>query len=172
MFLDCPLTPLQFAVICQLVNQMELHGMTYQVTGGLAGNIHGSHWPLHDIDLAVATTNMAQLAALFAPMVTFPLGRYRDHEFDLQLLRLNISGVNVDVSQAEGGYAVTAQGRQPLRTALERRTKANFWGLELYVQSLEDLIADKTTLGRTADLEDLKALAWEQAIDLPARALA
>ncbi len=172
MSLDCPLKPLQFAVLCRLVDQLELHGVIYQITGGLAGNIHGSDWPLHDIDLDVGMVDMPLVAELFAPMVTFPLGRYVDDEFDLQLLRLDIGGVGVDISQAEEGYAVTPQGCRAMITDLDRRTKANFWGLELYVQPLEDVIAYKTTLGRSADLADLWVLAREQAIDLPALALA
>jgi hypothetical protein len=172
MSFGCPVSPLQFAVICRLVYRLEAHNVTYQITGGLAGNIHGSEWPLQDIDIDVAAVDMPRLAEIFAPHVTEPLGSYVDEEFDLQRLQLAIGGVRIDISQAEEGYGITSAGRQPITTDLRRRAKTNLWGLELYVQPLEDIILYKALIGRSADLKELQILAKEQAIDLLALALA
>jgi hypothetical protein len=172
MSFGCPVSPLQFAVLCRLVHLLESHSITYQVTGGLAGNIHGSEWPLQDIDIDVAAVDMSRLAELLAPHVTEPLGPYVDAEFDVHLVQLEISGVSIEVSQAEEGYGITAAGRQPMPTDLRRRSKTNLWGLELYVQPLEDIILYKSLIGRSADLKELQILAKEQAIDLRALALA
>jgi hypothetical protein len=87
-------------------------------------------------------------------------------------LQLAIGGVRIDISQAEEGYCLTSAGRQPITTDLRRRAKTNLWGLELYVQPLEDIILYKVLMGRSADLKELQILAKEQAIDLRALALA
>jgi hypothetical protein len=172
MSFGCPVSPLQFAVICRLVSRLESQQITYQFTGGLAGNIHGSEWPLQNIDIDVAAVDMPRVAELFEPYVTQPLGSYADEEFELQMLQLSVGGVRIDISQAEEGYGITSHGRQPITTDLRRRAKTNLWGLELYVQPLEDIILYKSLIGRSADLKELQILAQEQAIDLRALALA
>jgi hypothetical protein len=172
MSFGCPVSPLQFAVICQLVHKLGANGINYQITGGLAGNIHGSSWPLQDIDIDVAAADMHRVTELFAANVVQPLDNYVDEEFDLQLLQLEVGGVRVDISQAEEGYGITPEGRQPMLTDLSRRTKTSLWGLELYVQPLEDIILYKSLIGRSEDLQELQILAQEQAIDLRALALA
>lgn len=149
-----PVSPLQRRVLREIVGVLEARGIAYQATGGLAGNVHGSRWPLHDLDFDVANDDLPRVEALFADFVTRPTGRYVDDEFDLRLLRLNVRGVEVDVSGASGGLA---RGR-PIVADLARAETRDFLGLRLRVQPLADLVAYKTLLGREADLADLRSL--------------
>src|SRR5262249_34932808 len=48
------LTPSQENALRRLVGLLDAAGACYQFTGGFAGNLHGSRWPLHDFDLDVA----------------------------------------------------------------------------------------------------------------------
>ncbi|WP_264777684.1 nucleotidyltransferase domain-containing protein [Deinococcus aetherius] len=141
-----------------MTETLERHDIPYQVTGGLAGNVHGSRWPLHDLDLDVRTADLPRLAALFAPAVVWGPGRYVDAEFDLPLLRLNVDGVEVDFSGAEDAWARRNGKRLPLVTDLARAERRVFAGVNLWVVPLADLITYKTVLGRTADLEELSRL--------------
>ena len=138
----------------------------YRVTGGLAGNLHGSAWPLHDIDLDAPSGALEALAARFrAKPGTLPEdvlgpGRYRDEEFDIDLLELRLEGVDVDVAGTGDAAILTPQGaRQSLRIDLARAELHRLGALRLPVAPLADLLDYKRVIGRTADLAELERLA-------------
>jgi GNAT superfamily N-acetyltransferase len=148
----------QESALRRLVGILERSGACYQFTGGFAGNLHGSHWPLHDLDLDVAQADLPKIADLLQPHTTQPLGLYVDDEFELQLMRGEIEGVPFDVSQAEDAFARVGGKRVSLGTNLERRQRTVVLGMETWVQPLSDLIAYKQLLGRHADLAELREL--------------
>jgi len=156
--LGIAVTASQEQALRRLVGVLDRAAVAYQFTGGFAGNLHGSRWPLHDLDLDVAAADLPRLADLLRPFTTRPLGRYVDHEFDLQLLRAEMNGVGIDVSQVEDAFALTGGRRVPLGTSLARRVRVPLLDFAVWVQPLDELIAYKALLGRTADLADLLAL--------------
>src|SRR4051794_21968964 len=95
------LTAPQERALRRLVGLLDAAGVRYQFTGGFAGNLHGSSWPLHDLDVDVACEDLPRVAEVLRPYTTRPLGLYVDDEFELQLLRAEAEGVAIDVSQAE-----------------------------------------------------------------------
>jgi hypothetical protein len=157
--LNVVLTELQERALRRLVALLDEAGACYQFTGGFAGNLHGSVWPLHDLDVDVTEADLPAVAERLKPYVTRPLGPYVDDEFELVLLRAEIEGVGVDVSQAEDAFARTGGGRVPLGTSLLNRRRVRVLDLDTWVQPLEELIAYKALLGRSADLADLRGLA-------------
>jgi hypothetical protein len=44
----------------------------YQFSGSLAGNLHGSRWPLQDLDVEVLQQDLPRLAVLLQPYVSHP----------------------------------------------------------------------------------------------------
>src|ERR1700712_4870327 len=117
--------------------------------GGLAGNLWGSTWPLHDLDVEVSTRDLPLLAARWAPFVT-SFGRYVDEEFDIELLRMRMDGVEIDVSGADDAWGISPAGaRAPLPNTLSRRVLRPLAGRSIPCQRLEDLIAYKTIIGRS-----------------------
>jgi hypothetical protein len=156
--LAVPLTNAAESALRRLVALLEGAGITYQFTGGFAGNLHGSRWPLHDLDLDVARCDCARVAELLEPYTTRPFGPYVDDEFELHLLRAEIDGMPIDVSQVEDAYARSNGRRLPLGTTLANRQRVRVLDLEVWAQPLGELIAYKEFLGRAADLADLKSL--------------
>jgi hypothetical protein len=156
--LGIELTASQERALRLLVGLLDEAVACYQFTGGFAGNLHGSRWPLHDLDVDVARADLPRLADLLRPYTTRPLGLYVDHEFELWLLRAEAEGVAIDVSQAEEAYARVGGRRVPLGTCLEQRQRVRVLDLQVWVQPLAELIAYKELLGRTADLADLRAV--------------
>jgi hypothetical protein len=156
--LGIELTASQECAVRRLLGILDEAGACYQFTGGFAGNLHGSRWPLHDLDVDVARGDLPRLAELLRPYTTRPLGRYVDDEFELWLLRAEVEGVAIDVSQAEEAYARVGGRRVPLGTRLELRQRLPVLDLEVWVQPLGELIAYKELLGRSADVDDLRAL--------------
>jgi hypothetical protein len=152
------LTDRQERAIRRLVQILESAATAYQFTGGFAGNLHGSLWPLHDLDIDVPRPDLPRLAEALLPYTIRPLGPFTDAEFELQLQCAEIDGVGIDVSQMEDAFAVTGGRRVPLGTSLARRARVPVLDFTVWVQPLDELIAYKTLLGRTADLADLRAL--------------
>ena len=125
--------------LAMLVTTLDAHGIAYQITGGLAGNLHGSEWPLHDIDLEVAGP-LDQVATLFEPYVVWGPARYSDAEFDLDLLRLEIQGVEVDINSIEDSYVLSGGASVRVETDLRRSVTTSVGALLVKVQPLEALI--------------------------------
>src|SRR4051812_8340595 len=98
------LTAAQERALRFLVGVLDGAGACYQFTGGFAGNLHGSRWPLHDLDVDVARADLPRLLRPLRPYTTRPLGPYVDAEFELQLLRAEVEGVAIDISQAEEAF--------------------------------------------------------------------
>lgn len=153
------ISPAQRRALLRLVSALETAGIPYQFSGGFAGNVHGSAWPLHDLDLDVPGARIGEVSALFPREVQQGPARFVDDEFDLELLRLELDGVPVDVSAADDAWIFTRAGvRTPLRIDLARAERREFCGIALYVAPLEDLIGYKQLLGRDRDVADLLRL--------------
>ena len=156
--LGITLTSSQEHAIRQLVRILDKAAACYQFSGGFAGNLHGSRWPLHDLDVDVAQQDLPRLAELLQPYIYHPLGPYEDAEFRLHLLRAQIEGVDIDVNQAEAAYGRSGGQWVPLRTDLARRQRMPLLDLHVWVQPLDALIAYKELIGRSADVAELRAL--------------
>jgi len=152
------LTHAQLRIIRILADWLNQHNVPYQFTGGLAGNIHGSKWPLHDIDVDVYQADIPLLLEQLASWIIRPFGRFVDEEFDLFLVTLRIDGVEIDVSQVEDAFILSEGDRVPLITDLNKSEDRLLFGTHVRVIPLEDLISYKGLLGRKADVADLSSL--------------
>src|SRR5712691_5952745 len=156
--LGITLTRSQERAVRRLIGFLDEAAACYQFSGGFAGNLHGSRWPLHDLDVEVAQQDLPRLAALLHPSISHPLGWYEDAEFRLYLLGVKIEGVDIDMSQAEDAYGRCGGQWVPLGTDLARRQQVPLLDLHVWVQPLDALIAYKTLIGRAADVAELRAL--------------
>ncbi len=141
-----------------LIATFDRHKISYQVTGGLAGNIYGSKWPLHDIDIEVSQRDMAKVVELFREYTVRPLFRFVDEEFHLMLLGLCINDIEVEINQAEEAFIFSDGVRIQLDTDLGKAKKIRFLGLYILVQPLDDIIKYKQLLKRNNDVNDLMNL--------------
>lgn len=153
------LTGAQFEVLRTVIEVLAAGRTPYVASGGLAGNLHGSSWPLHDIDLDVPAAALEPLARRFAGGLQWGPARYADDEFDLALLRLRLDGVEVDVAAAESVVLRTPAGERVARpTDLTRAEHRAVGGLDVRVLPLDDLLDYKRLIGREADVRALEAL--------------
>lgn len=141
-----------------VIATFDRHNIPYQATGGLAGNIYGSKWPLHDIDIEVSQRDMAKVVELFKEYTVRPLFRFVDEEFDLMLLGLCINDIEVEINQAEDAFIFSNGVRMRLETDLSKAKKIRFLGLDILVQPLDDIIKYKRLLSRNNDVSDLISL--------------
>lgn len=156
--LGITLTSAQERAVRRLVSHLDVAAVCYQFTGGFAGNLHGSSWPLQDLDVDVARRDLPLFADSLQSDTCHPLGPYEDAEFRLQLVRATFEGVQIDVSQAEDAFGLSGGRWFPLGTDLARRQRVPLLDLHVWVQPLDALIAYKKLIGRSADVADLMAL--------------
>ena len=152
------LTGSQERAVRRLVSFLDEAAACYQFSGGFAGNLHGSRWPLHDLDVDVAKQDLPRLAEFLQPYIYHPLSQYEDEEFRLHLLRAKFEGVDIDVNQAEDAYGRSGGQWVPLGTDLAHRQRVPLLDLHVWVQPLEALIAYKELIGRSADVAELRTL--------------
>jgi hypothetical protein len=152
------ITDAQLACVRRVVDALTTLGVPYQATGGLAGNLWGSTWPLHDVDLDVPNAALDVVEAHFAPFVV-RRARLVDDEFDLELLELRIDDVAIELSGADDARVCGRDGRwTQLPSTLARSVPRTLLDRTVVCQRLEDLLAYKRLLGRAADLRDLERL--------------
>jgi len=148
----------QLDVIKRLVTILNEHKVPYQFTGGLAGNIHGSKWPLQDIDLEMPRAHIELVAYLLRQHIVTPLRFYQDDEFQLVMLNLKIDEIEVDINQIEAQQICHKGLWVPHAVDIKKAQLMPFHGLKVSVQPLDQLIAYKTLLGREKDVADLSNL--------------
>lgn len=153
------ITAAQRDALATLLDALHDIGLPFQATGGLAGNLHGSQWPLHDLDFDVADAALPLLADRFREQVVAGPAPYRDTEFALELLTLRLGEVEADLVAAQSIRLIDAAGRErPAPTDLARVVLRPFDGREIPTMPLDTLIAYKRAIGRHADVADLERL--------------
>lgn len=141
-----------------IIPVFEEHNITYRITGGLAGNLYGSHWELHDIDIEVARKDIELVAELFKEYMAIDLMRIVDDEFDLFMMTLVIHGVDVEINQAEEAFIYHNDIPVKLNDDLSVFNTFYYEGLRLKVKPLKQIIEYKELLGRHQDVIDLITL--------------
>ena len=67
--LGITLTSSQERVVRRLIGCLDEAAACYQFSGGFAGNLHGSRWPLYDLDVEVVQQDLPRLAKLLQPYI-------------------------------------------------------------------------------------------------------
>lgn len=68
------ITPAHYRVLARLLRVFTELEVPYLVSGGLAGNLHGPSWPLHDIDVDVPLAALPRVAEAFSGHIRLPAG--------------------------------------------------------------------------------------------------
>ncbi|BAZ43000.1 hypothetical protein NIES4101_89720 [Calothrix sp. NIES-4101] len=144
--------------LTKIIPILQENNITYRITGGLAGNLYGSQWQLHDIDIEVAQKDINKVEELFQEYIAIALMRLVDDEFDLRIMTLEIEHVDIEINQAEDAFVFHNDLPVRLNHNLSKFNLIHFAGLELRVQPLEEIIQYKELIGRTNDLVDLRQL--------------
>lgn len=152
------LSPDHHEAVSILLACLDDAGIWYRASGGLAGNIHGSRWPLHDIDIDVRAGEWERVLTALADYIDTPPRPYEDDEFRLILADATIQGIHVDISQLEGAFVRHLGGWHSLPDDPSRRALQAWSDFAIWTIPLEDLIAYKAMIGRVADLEELRRL--------------
>lgn len=128
--------------IVLILNSNEIE---YQLSGSLAGKFYGLTRTASDIDFALPIKYRNDIENLFGEYITKAFYRCKDDFFDLDQIKCNIDGIQVEFGFNEDGFyhSHTTYTKIPL---------SHFWapiavpfrGIEIAVQSIEKLIEYKS----------------------------
>lgn len=140
----------------EMLDVLERLSIPYRLTGGVAGNLYGSSWPPHDIDIDVPRDALPRLTAALGDSVIAPVSRCVDEEFDVIVLKAMLDGVLIELVQVEESYHCVGGVWRASGGDLSCRQSLTWLGRAIWVQPLEEIIAYKRRLGRRADVSDLE----------------
>lgn len=140
--------------IRQLLLALNAHGVEYLVVGGWAVGFHSEPRATKDIDLFIradvknSEAVFRALAEFGAPLAGLTSADFRDNS--TSVFQLGVAPARADILQAI--EAVDFDG------AWNRRVEFSLEGISVNVISAEDLIRNKTKVGRLRDLADVEAI--------------
>lgn len=144
-----------------VVSALQSAGVPFQATGGLAAIVHGGTRPLYDIDIDIRKQDIEKVRELFAEYIVEDWNNDLEGEddlFDIWMMKLEIEGVPIDISQIEDTRVRTKGGPWTPLPASFNPEEILFQGLRIPTQGKESLIAYKKLLGRDTDLIDIGEL--------------
>ncbi len=145
----------QKAAIKYLINLFNKNNISYQVTGGLAAICYGAKRPLYDIDIDVNSKSIPLLQKLLKRYIIGDYHHYQDDFFDMYLMKLNINGVSIDISQIENAYSLKNGKKLKINSSLSNSHVVNMLNMNIKVQDVNELIEYKLMVGRDTDLLDV-----------------
>ncbi len=142
-----------------ITNVLEKHNIKYKISGGFAARIYGVNRELADIDIEVADSDIKKILSEVTPYITFGPDRYKDKDWDLELMTLvyegqeiDIAGINAKIFNKKTNEWENSSGDLDIVDMNE------VFGKVVPVETLDALIKYKTKLGREVDIEDVSQL--------------
>jgi hypothetical protein len=149
----------QKIVLKQVVDLLQENNIVFQISGGLAAIAYGSERPLCDIDIIVDKDDIAKAQKLFKEHIVEDFRKYEDEHMEIWGLSLEINNVDVDITQAQEAYYKNKKGiKTKFGSDLSKVVLMTVEGIQLPIESKEDVIAYKKAMARDVDLEDLEQI--------------
>lgn len=142
-----------------IIDILEEYHIAYKISGGLAARLHGAKRELADIDIELADADVIKLAHEVKPFIVFGPTRYKDENWNLELMTLEYEGQEIDIAGIEALiFDQKMRGWVACPGDLTTVEIKEAFGRRVPVESLQTLISYKTILGRDVDLEDIREL--------------
>jgi hypothetical protein len=149
------------AALAWIVEVFELHGVPYQVVGGLAARAYGAVRPIVDVDLYVPFELAGAALEEIRSHVYWGPEHYVDDCWDLTYLKADFRGQKVELgdSSSDPRFFDKAVGRWvPQRVHYEAGVGIELFEVRAAVMPEEELVRYKLALGREVDLSDVEQI--------------
>jgi hypothetical protein len=141
-----------------IVGILRKHKIAFQITGGFAARVYGSHRKLADIDISVPDSKIKEILQDVKKYAIYGPKRYVDKSFDLQLMTLKYKGQEIDICGTARLYDCDHKRWVKDKTHFNKSMTNRVYGINVPVILKKELIAYKRLLGRKVDLADIKSL--------------
>jgi len=147
-------------VLAWLSDLFRDKGVRYAAAGGLAARSWGATRPLVDLDFFVHAEDLDRLAADLAPYIVQPLTALKDDHWDLRFMRLEYTGIPLELSVAEHArYRESATGEwHDMCPTFDECPERGVLGVEVRIMDREDLLEYKRRVDRAVDRADVAAI--------------
>ena len=146
-----------FKWIMEILRKCEI---SFQIQGGLAARIYGSHRRLADIDIGIPDNKLKELLPEVKRHIVYGPKRYIDENWDLLLMTLRYKGQEIDVFGNDSALMFDSKRKKwtKSRARLEGSEMKVVYDLRVPVIPKKELIEYKKALGRSVDISDIKDL--------------
>jgi hypothetical protein len=147
-------------VLAWLSDLFRDRGVEYAAAGGLAARAWGATRPLVDLDFFVHADDLDRLEADLEPYVARPLTALTDDHWDLTFLRLEYSGIPLELCVAEGArYREAATGEwHDACPSFSGCPEREVLGVKVRIMDRDDLLEYKRRVDRAVDRADVAAI--------------
>lgn len=147
------------AAFLWIVDILEQKGIKYKITGGFAARVYGVDRELADIDIEVEDSDLIKIVDDVKPYITFGPTRYKDDNWDLELMTLNYEGQEIDIAGAGAKiFNKAIHSWEDCHGNLDSIELKEVYEKLVSIESRDSLIAYKMKLGREVDVEDVRQL--------------
>jgi hypothetical protein len=145
-----------FLWITGIVERMDI---PYKISGGLAARAYGVSRELADIDIEVNDKDISLISNEVKSYITYGPDRYKDDNWDLNLVTLQYEGQEIDIAGIEAKiFNKENKVWENAGSDLNDYGLIEIYGKKVPVEKLSTLIAYKTKLSREVDIEDVRQL--------------
>ncbi len=138
---------------------LERHNIPYKISGGFAGRVYGVNRELADIDIEISEKDISTILTDVKDYVVYGPERYKDENWDLELMTLRYEGQDIDISGVEAKIFNQTSGQwERCNNNLTKPNILEVYGKTVPIENIDALIAYKTKLGRDVDIEDVRQL--------------
>ena len=131
----------------------------YKISGGFAARVHGVNRELADIDIEVNDNDIALISDEVRQYIVYGPDRYKDNNWDLNLMTLQYEGQEIDIAGIEAKiFNKEKEIWEKTGSDLDDYELIEVYGKKVPIEKLDALIAYKTKLSREVDIEDIKQL--------------
>lgn len=141
-----------------IVEILEKYQISYFISGGFAARAYGVERPLFDIDIEVADADILKIFPEVREYATFGPDRFKDEQWDLNLLTLQYEGQDIDIAGTDARIFNTHTQKWEKEIAERSTVLFSLYGRQVPVQDMDSLIDYKKKLSRPVDLEDVRQL--------------
>jgi len=142
-----------------IIDIIERNNITYKISGGFAARVYGVNRELADIDIEVSNKDISIVASEAKPFIKFGPAKYKDDNWDLELLTLIYEGQEIDIAGVEAKIFNHATKEWENSFAnLDNVNLIDVYSKIVRIETLDSLVTYKSKLARDVDLEDVKQL--------------
>ncbi len=146
------------AALKWIVEILNKHKIPFQIAGGFAAIIYGSLRELADIDIDVPKYCYDKILHEVKDYIVFPPQKYKDENWNLELMTLKFKGQNIDISSEAKIFDKRENQWVDLKTDFSNSDYMEIYNITVPVIRKKDLIEYKNKLLREVDKKDVEAL--------------
>lgn len=138
---------------------LEQNKISYKISGGFAARAYGVQRELADIDIDIPERDIPTIAHEASSYIKRGPERFKDQQWDLELLTLLYEGQEIDISGVEARiFNQQTKQWENCSGSLDNITLLDVYGKKVPIENINSLIVYKSKLSRDVDREDVRQL--------------